>query len=81
MKLMTQAEPVKKQSSLIMKLGAMATDAVESMKRLFFNKVLEVSTVSQIKQNAINFGKAIAKNIHQNNNKFNLKEIEKLVTA
>lgn len=65
--------------SLFMKIGALATAGAVSIKELFFNKVLEVSTVGQIKQNAILFGKSIAENIYQNNGKFNPKEIEKLV--
>lgn len=69
----------KTNSSLFMKIGALATAGVVSIKELFFNKVLDVSTVGQIKQNAINFGKSIAENIHQNNGEFNPKEIEKLV--
>lgn len=65
--------------SFYIKIGALATAGAVSIKELFFNKVLEVSTVGQIKQNAINFGKSIAENIHQNNGEFNPKEIEKLV--
>lgn len=69
----------KKNSSLILKMGAMATAAAMSVKELFFNKVLDVSTVNQIKQNAIHFGEGVAESIYLNDGKFNQQEIEQLV--
>lgn len=63
----------------VTKIGALITATTISIKELFFNKILDISTVRQIKQNAINFGKSLADNIHQNNGVFNPEEIEKLV--
>ena len=45
---------------------ALGAAAATSIKELFFNKILEISTVGQIKQKAICFGKSLAENIYQN---------------
>lgn len=69
----------KNKPAFVTKIGAVAVSAGVAMKELFFNKVLEVDTVNQIKQNAISFGESIAQNIYQNDGKFNREEIENLI--
>lgn len=75
LRLKSSSVKVKTNTSPIMKIGAMATAAVVSMKGLFFNKMLEVSTVGQIKQDAISLGESLAENVYLNDGKFNQKEI------
>ncbi len=67
--------------SFLLKMGAMAGAAAVTAKELFFNKVLEVNTVNQIKQDAINFGESLAEHIYLNDEKIDQKEIENLVIA
>ena len=46
----------KSNQSLFLKMGAMIGASAVAVKELFFNKVLDISTVEQIKQDAIAFG-------------------------
>ena len=71
----------KSNQPLFLKMGALVGAFAVAVKELFFNKVLDISTVNQIKQDAIVFGEKVAESIYLNDGKFKQEAVEKLVLA
>ena len=67
--------------SFILQAGTIAGAVAIATKELLFNKVLDVSTVDQMKQDALYFGERFAEKVYLNDGEFVQEDVEKLVLA